>query len=515
MTIRLSLRFISFLILGLLAVAGVVLVLHVTPQGLSLTDDSIGYIAGARSMLAGHGYREAWLASNGPVTHFPPAYSSILAFIGLFGLDPLRGARFLNAVLFGLNVVLLGILGWRMTKSLPAGLVVAALFLANDSMLRVHTTALSEPLFIFLSLLGFWMLDLYFERDAHWLWLVACGVFVGLAYLTRYAGLALLVTFVVALLILHHSWRRRWISVGVFTASVLPWIAGWAIHNGLAGATLTNRELVWHPITSSNLEIALRTASTFLVPVEAWRAAAFRTPAIFTVTIGMILAGILIWIVLRANDNLPTSKLRSRPSAVSFGNGLYVFGYLGAIVASMSLFDASTKFRLRILAPVYVSLLILALALGMWLWLRRREIVIVLALVVFGVSVYGQLSAVNELTKGGQGYASFKWYDSKAMAFLRSLPPGVMIYTNEPGAVYLYTGRGTYVLPDRFDPVTAEARPGFESGINEMQTEIRQGRAVLALFGGNQPSEADAASLSSGLSLADKSAGAEIYAAAR
>ena len=90
MTIRLSLRLISFLILGLLAVIGIVLLLQATPQGLSLTDDSIGYIAGARSMLAGHGYREAWLASNGLVTHFPPAYSSVLAFIGLFGLDPME-----------------------------------------------------------------------------------------------------------------------------------------------------------------------------------------------------------------------------------------------------------------------------------------------------------------------------------------------------------------------------------------------------------------------------------------
>ena len=62
------------------------------------------------------------------------------------------------------------------------------------------------------------------------------------------------------------------------------------------------------------------------------------------------------------------------------------------------------------------------------------------------------------------------------MAFLRALPPSVHIYTNEPGAVYLYTGRGAYVLPDRFDPVTAEARNGFEQGVGQMQTEIKSGR---------------------------------------
>src|SRR5512140_149865 len=127
MTIRLSTRLISFVVLVVLSLVGIGLILQATPEGLGLSDDSIGYIAGARSMLAGNGYREAWLASDQPVTHFPPAFPGVLSFIGLFGLDPLRGARFLNASLFGLNVFVLGILGWRMTKSLPAGLALAGL----------------------------------------------------------------------------------------------------------------------------------------------------------------------------------------------------------------------------------------------------------------------------------------------------------------------------------------------------------------------------------------------------
>ena len=94
------------------------------------------------------------------------------------------------------------------------------------------------------------------------------------------------------------------------------------------------------------------------------------------------------------------------------------------------------------------------------------------------------------------------------------LPAAVHIYTNEPGAVYLYTGRGAYVLPDHFDPVTAEARHGFEQGVGQMQAEIRTGRAVLALFGGDVTTPADAQLLSKGLYLAHKSAGDEVYTAA-
>ena len=145
------------------------------------------------------------------------------------------------------------------------------------------------------------------------------------------------------------------------------------------------------------------------------------------------------------------------------------------------------------------------------MWNRRRELVIVLGLAVLGLSAYGQLEAARELMKGGQGYASFRWYDSQAMEFLRELPAGVMIYTNEPGAVYLYTARATYVLPDRIDPVTAAQRPGFEQGLEQMQSDVLAGRAVLALFSGGDAPPEDVAALSAGLPLIHKSSGAEIY----
>ena len=119
-------RLASFFALLLISLIGMVLVLRATPQGLGLSDDSIAYIAGARSMAAGDGYREAWLASDQPVTHFPPSFSAVLAFFGLLGIDPLHAVRWVNALLFGLNAALLGILGWRMTPSLRAGLVLAA-----------------------------------------------------------------------------------------------------------------------------------------------------------------------------------------------------------------------------------------------------------------------------------------------------------------------------------------------------------------------------------------------------
>lgn len=511
-------RFVSFITVTLIALLGIFLILRATPNGLGLSDDSIAYIAGARSMAAGDGYREAWLASNQPVTHFPPAFSSVLAFFGLLGMDPLRAARWVNALLFGLNAALLGILGWRMTPSLTAGVVLAALFVTSGEMFSVHAVAMSEPLFIFLSLLAFWMFDLYFERHHHWLWLIACGTFVGMAYLTRYAGLALVATFIAALLILHTTWKKRLASAGILLASFIPWALGWSIRNRLVAGNATNRAFAWHPLTSENINPGLRVFSDFFIPIEPLRRVVFRQPGIIEAMIVLVLGGILVWVVVTAWRYLqkPQHERTGKEAreVLSFTTGVFIFAYLASIVSSMLMFDAATKFKLRILSPVLVSILILVVVFGIWLRNRRRDVVVALTILVLALSIYKQAITFNTWAKSELGYASFQWYDSKAMDYLSQLPKDVMIYTNEPGAVYLYTGRGCYVLPDRFDSATAQARENFEKGVKIMQTDINQGKAVLALFDEGENVSSDAPALTQNLYLAHKSAGDEIYTAA-
>ncbi|HJS20638.1 MAG TPA: phospholipid carrier-dependent glycosyltransferase [Anaerolineales bacterium] len=520
MKLRVTSRLAIFIALLLIAVTGFLLVLLATPEGAGLSDDSIAYIAGARSMVAGSGYREAWLASNQPVTHFPPAFPAVLSIFGFLGIDPLNAVRWVNALLFGLSAFVLGILAWRMTPSLTAGLVLAGLFVLNSDLLVVHAMAMSEPLFIFLTLLSIWMFDLYYERDQHW-WLGACATFVGIAYLTRYSGLALIAAFVAALLILPGRWKQKLTYSALFVAGTLPWILGWAIRNRLVAENATNRVLAWHPITSENIHIGLRTVSEALIPVEAWRQEIFKQPFIIQALIVLILGAVLVWLSVRAWKYLSEPQQAPKRDGngvkirevISFTTGLFLFAYFASISSSMLMFDAATKFQLRILAPMYVCLLILLVYFGVWVRGKNRPLVVVLTFVVLAFSAYRLVNTINFMSRSGLGYASFQWYDSKAMDYLSELPTGVRIYTDEPAAVYLYTGRGNYVLPDRYDSATALPRPGFEEGLARMKNEILAGKAVLALFQGGEVNSEDAALLSEGLYLAHKSSGDEIYTA--
>ena len=523
MNIRVTSRLAVFIALLLIAVIGILFIFQATPEGAGLSDDSIAYVAGARSLVAGEGYREAWLASNQPVTHFPPAFPAVLAFFGFLGIDPLNAARWVNALLFGANAALLGILAWRMTPSLTAGLVLAGLFILSADMLQVHTMAMSEPLFIFLTLLSLWMFDLYFERAQHW-WLGACATIVGMTYLTRYSGLALMATFVAALLILHKGWKKKLTTSAMFVAGTLPWIFGWSIRNKLVAENATNRTFAWHPLTSENLHIGLRTVSEALIPVEAWRQEVFKQPLIIEAAIVFILGTVLVWLAVKAwrylFSPLPVEDREAYRrgglgvrEVISFTAGLFLFAYLASTISSMLMFDAATKFRLRILAPMYVSLLILLVYFGVWLRSKNRLLVIILTFIFLGFSAYRQANTISFWSRGGIGYASFQWYDSKAMDYLSELPANVGIYTDEPAAVYLYTGRGNYVLPSRVDSATLLARQGFEENLEFMKNEILEGKAVLAIFDGEEVNGIDAAVFSNGLYLAHKSAGDSIYTA--
>jgi len=523
--------------LGLIALGAMGLILYSTPEGLGLSDDSIGYIAGARSILSGQGYREAWLASNGPVTHFPPGFSSLLALIGLSGLDPLRGARFLNAALFGANAFLLGIIGWRMTNSHAAGVVLALLFAVNASLFNAHAVAMSEPLYIFFSLAAFLTFSYSGveqltcpvgavplavassrtpEKNA---WLIATGILTSLAYLTRYAGLALLATFLVALILLHDTWKKRLTSAAIFIASTLPFLIGWGIRNMIVADNATNRKLVYHPLSAENIETGIYNISEFLVPVETWRRALVKIPNLFSSLIAIITLALLVWVIYKGLKKF-LQPATEYPEILSFTSGLYIFGYLASIVSSMMLFDASTKFKLRILSPVYVALLVLLVLFGHWLWQNRstllRGLITLLAIAVLALSAYDTSTFVTRLHKGGQGYASFQWYDSKAMAFLKQLPEGTRIYTNQPGPVYLYTGCPSYVLPDLVDAVTGLPREGYDKGVQALQKNVLSGNAVLALFKFSSEGE-DVQTvymqLSNGLYLAHNAQGDKIYTA--
>ena len=477
---------IVLLALSLLGLCGAWLLLYSTPRGLGLNDDSIAYIAAARSLMAGDGFREAWLLSNKPMTHFPPGFPGILAFIGIVtGLDPLRGARAFNAIIFGLNVGLTGLLGWRMTGSRIASLVVATLTLTSSSLLYVHSRAMSEPLYIFLTLLSFLLLDLYLERSktntTHTWSLVVLGFVLGWAYLTRYAALSLFATMLVVMLIVYNNWRKRLKSVAILCLSTIPWIVTWSIRNRIVGGTYTNRHLGWHPITLDNWMLGVDTLAEFFVPINEWRRHLLRLPGIFEGILIALGLSLLIWILVKGLPRFFKPSRVQTFAPLTFTVALYIIGYLTLLTTTMTLFDPATKFQVRILSPIYISLLLLLTTIGSRLWQKKKmvwkSIVVLSALGLLAMFSYSQYVFVDYFRESGGTFAKEKWSELDALDAIQRLPENIIILTNEPGVVYLYTGRPSGVLPKD------------DAGIAGIKQPVLDGKVVIVLFRVNKVDE--------------------------
>jgi len=473
--------------LTLTALLAIWLVWFSTPYGMGMNDDSIAYIGGANTLLEGRGYLQAWLPSQRPMTHFPPGFSSALVLIKLLsGLNPYRAARLLNGVLFGASALLLGWLGWRTTRRLFPSLMLSLLFVLTPGLLRIHTYALSEPLYIFLTLTAFHAWFWEGDREKGFWSLrgpLLAGFLSGLAYLTRYAALALIATFLLLPFWLPISWQERLKRLAVYLLGFLPLPLAWSLRNWLVAGNLTNRMLFWHPVTTEKLFEGSKTLSKLLMPVETWRLAIFSTrPQIFEGAILTIFAVLTGWLFYRLVFQPP----KETPDGIRLSQGLYAVLYPASLLVSISLFDASTPLNWRILSPLYPPLLFLAAGAIAWLEQKSRRTLWparFVFLLLLGLSLWGAVETVTQLRQDGQGFASVRWRESYILKnILRKLPPQVRIYTNEEPMVYFYTGRPANALPTGMAATTRITNPNLAQEIEGVRQQVLEGKAVIALF---------------------------------
>lgn len=243
----------------LLAIAAALLVLATTsPYGLALSPDSASYVSAARSLSDGNGLTSHKLI---PLTWYPPLYPTILSLIDTFiGLDPLEGARFLGAVLFGLVVLLSGLLlnCYLATPSLVYIGQTAVLF--SPVLFRVSTYAWTEILLILWTLLFMLVLRKYLSKKTVGL-LLLLAIFAGMASLTRYIGLACAVAGVSAILLFHKgSFRSRLFHLLFFGIVSAAPLGAWAVRNYLVAQELMgdygpSRYNMFHNLYFASIEV--------------------------------------------------------------------------------------------------------------------------------------------------------------------------------------------------------------------------------------------------------------------
>ena len=476
------------------SLVGILVMLFATNWGIALGADSTAYLAAARSLLAGRGLSlPTGTGETVLMTHYAPLLSTLLAAIGVLGLDLLQGARWLYAGLFGANIALVGLMIHRFTDGAPwFPLLGSLLMLGSVAMLDVHAMLLSEPLFIITCLLGLWFLAEHLRSPKALLLVAACGAS-ALAFLARYVGAALVVTGVVGILVLgKREVRKRVLDAGLLAAIGCTPIAVWIVRNARMAGSSTNRDLAFHPITLRRLGTMLATLAEWALPARVhallW-GYVYSLPktvqavqAAFLLSLGAValaLGGITFW------------RQRKLYVTEMYWMGLFLmFGlfYLAFLVASISLFDASTPLDSRVLSPLFAVGLILFLGLAeRFLVLLRGRPSIRLALMVLLALLVGSylVRSVGWAARShseGRAYTSRQWRQSELIERIRALPLATTVYSNGADAIYALTGRHAAYIPRQVDPTSARPNEDYAYELAEMRTRLENQGAVLVYF---------------------------------
>ena len=450
--------------------AGLVL-LRLASYGPSMGPDAANYITAARSLLAGD---DLVGAGGGPWVFWPPLYPAMLAGGGLFGLDPYAIAGPLNAVIFGLTV-LVG--GWWLRRHLHSRLLwlwgCLSIALALP-LTRLASHALSESAFILFVTLSLTQIDAHLGGGGR-ASLVRAAAFSALACLTRYMGVSVILAVVPMLLAARVAPREKMKRIVVYTLIAAAPVGLWMLRNFLLVESTTG-ERGWDFYSFDFIVdefLRLAVAGSWLV--------------------GLTAPVLLALVMAACHAFCRRSDWKGAPVASDVAWGpLRVFGgfalaYLTLLVAAMMVGATGDGLQWRYLAPVYVPLLFAALllmdgalryarkraprgivprrwgaqAIG---WARALAAVLMLALSLQAALLVALHAREIPLWNAGvqQGYGEQRWRNSESVQYIREAALTGTILGNNPIIPRLHADSPTrhYRLlcaPDRVRPALSHA----------------------------------------------------------
>jgi hypothetical protein len=450
-----------------------------TRSGMGISTDSVAYLAEARQLREGQGltvpaglhemYDPVETAGEVvPAVHFPPLFPMLLA---LTNATSSSSARWLNGVLLAVIVLTVAIAVWWYTSSRWTAWLAGAVVLLSPGVLRTSSMVWSEPLFIALGLVGLVALTLYLEEPTGPR-LVTASVSIGLAWLTRYAGIALVLTGLIVLAC--RGPRPRWRTLPTFLLlSVLP-MASFLSYASLSEARGAGYTLRFHQPAPRVIREGVESLRTWLLP--AGTGSPLRV-------LGFVLLGALLYALISRREPIrpapPDHAIPQLPVVLA----AFVPMYLTVLVASVSAFAEYVPLEERFFVPAYPVAVVLVSCLVSKLpgrpGLLRHTALLAVAVVVASTGAAG-VALVRHGARDA-GFAAKAWTHSPAIGFVAGLTDSTRIYSNFPEAIYISTGRLARLIPRHPLPGDTD-HDGQRVRVDRFVKGVREEGAIVVLF---------------------------------
>lgn len=430
--------------------------------GIGLNHDSTIYLAAARALHADGRFTALSYATglSAPVIGYPPLYSVVLAALVPLTGTPETAAVAVSTFCLAVTVFLTFLLVMRGAGvSSLAALGAAVTVALSVDLFALACMALSEPLFLLL-LLAAWLALARALQTRTLPPVVLSACLFAAAWLTRYAGMAALAAGALALL-LHPAFapRRRALALALFIIiGTLP-PALWSLRNYAVAGTAAGRTLAWHPVSTGHLRMGAGVVTKWIFPQAIPPAPRALLFALFVA----VAAGLALHIVRRAGLPLRLRTLYDfavrRPAVLI--TAIFVAVYVPFLLVSISLVDAHTPLDHRLLAPVFLALVIACWTAGERLCSLARSRaprayhLAGVGLVILGTLLAGSFSLrYSHIRATGEGVGFARWRHTAIISAVRRLPAGVPIYSNGQDIIYALTGRPAVTVPYKLNPNT-------------------------------------------------------------
>jgi 4-amino-4-deoxy-L-arabinose transferase-like glycosyltransferase len=492
---------------------GTVLGLLLTRHGVNTTDDADTYIGVARNLADGHGLTVPFtnvldpfspstaVGFHGevPFLLFGPLLSLVLAPFEWLGLASIDVVRYLNPLLLGFTLAVLGVLAWRLTRrSLLLSLAVVLLSL-HTYVLQLYGFVQSEALFLPLALaallfLGRWAAS---RRTRH---LVAFTSFAALASLARMVGVSLALVGVIAVLVWSADrWSRRLgRALAVGAGAVGPLLVFVVYESALAGAG-NRRPLSFQLPGTYDLRPTLDSLTRWLLPSDPSGALTSThrwVVGALLLAIVLLLAG-LAW---RAWPRSPATGGPAPPQPADDVEARRLLGvvamataaYLLVLVASRTVTDHSAAFQFggRLLVPALpLAWLLVAGVVAQWakrVWTPRLAHTIVVT-----AGVLGLVLGVAHLTRTGEVLG---WdgpgvnptvAQSPTPEIVSRLAGNGVVFANAPNRIWNGTGLHAVTVPARTVALSGDHNQHLARDIAQLREELRRHGGVVVYLDGN------------------------------
>ena len=467
------------LFLGILGIAAFGLIMWITPYGSGVNPDSVTYINLAKNILSGKMYS----INAVPETHFPPFYSMLLAATNLTTNNFVQAARILNAILFGINIGLIALAVYLATGRhfLPT-LFATFFFLSSAPLLELHAGAYSEPLFILFSLASIILLHLYLNNPKLSL-LISASLFLGFAFITRYIGIAFLPA-VLAIVFLSGAGprfgRKVWNTIICLILSCIP-LSIFFVRNILVAGSATDRMVFYHPLPFINYVTKLwNVAIIYFAPISLSARATLAA-------VGLLAAFLVTQILILIKQHRKNISWRSGVVIMPVACLLFSVSYLLFLYLSISFMDASTPVDARILSPI-LSILIVGGFSAIWAVSKTLQApllwwsFLLCAVLSISVKTPDAIRSAADLQENGLGYTSRLWQTSETIAYVKSQPEKMIIYTNGVDALGFLTDKNSFNVPYKTFPITLQTNSLYGEQMDEMCSQIEEKGALLVYF---------------------------------